>query len=65
MTTKVNRTSIELFEGAQVRHALIRYFSKRNFNLKKIDTAVVRDNYGHMIDLNAPLRDGQTIKCRI
>ena len=65
MRVKVNRTIVELFEGAKVREALLRYCVQRNFSPAKAARAEVFDAWGHPIDQDAPLSDGQTIKCKI
>ena len=62
MKVKVNRRTLELFEGADVRAALLRYFSLRKLDLKLVDKVAVTDALGHSIGLDAPLKDGQTIK---
>ena len=65
MKVKVNRTTIDLFEGALVRHALLRYFVKRKYDLKLVEQTPVFDAYGHGLDLDAPLHEGMTIKCKV
>ena len=65
MKVKVNRTTIDLFEGAQVRHALLRYFVRRTFDLKLLEQTPVSDAYGHSLDLDAPLHEGMTVKCKV
>ena len=62
MKVKVNRRTIELFEGARVRDALLRYFALRKMDLKLVDTVKVTDALGHQTGLDAPLKDGQVIK---
>ena len=54
MKLKVNRTTIELFEGAEIRHALISYLTRRRMSLKFLEQLVVTDVWGHEIDLDAP-----------
>ena len=65
MKVKVNRTSVELFEGAQVRHAILRYCVQRRFRLSLAEQAEPYDARGHRIGLDSPLREGQIIKCKI
>ena len=65
MKVKVNRTTVELFEGAKVRQALLQYCVRRRFPLSLVETAEVYDSWGHLIDLDAPISDGKTIKCKI
>lgn len=62
MKVKVNRTEIEIFEGAKVRHAVLQYFVRRHISTSKLTSIQVYDSYGHLIDLDAPLSDSQTIK---
>ena len=62
MKVKVNRRTLEIFEGAKVRNALLRYFKLRKFDLSLVEKVDVFDVYGHPIDLDAPLSEGQTIK---
>ena len=61
MKVKVNRRTLELFEGAAVRNALLRYFTVKKLNRQLVDSVEVRDGAGHVMDLDAPLRDGQQI----
>ena len=49
MKLKVNRTTIELFEGAEIRHALISYLTRRRMSLKFLEQLEVRDVWGHEI----------------
>ena len=65
MKVKVNRRTLELFEGATVRHALLKYFSIRKMDLSLVDEVTVFDAYGHLTDLDAPLREGQTVKYKL
>ena len=65
MKIKVNRRTLELFEGATVRHALLKYFSLRKMDLSLVEEAAVFDGYGHRTDLDAPLREGQIVKYKL
>lgn len=65
MKVKVNRTTVELFEGAQVRQALLRYCVQRKYKLSLVEQAEPYDAWGHRIGLDSPLREGQIIKCKI
>ena len=62
MNVKVNRKTVSVFEGAKARHALLRYFAVKKLPLSLVDEVSVFDSYGHETDLDAPLREGQTIK---
>lgn len=64
MTVKVNRRMVELFEGARVRDAVLRYLVLRKMNVKLYQTAMVEDEWGHEIGEDAPLHDGQVIKVK-
>ncbi len=61
MTITVNQQTIELFEGAQVRHALLRYFVLNNLDKSEIDRVEILDKYGHVLDLDAPLSNAQAL----
>lgn len=62
MKVKVNRRTLDIFEGAKARHALLKYFRLRKFDLSLIDKVEVFDAWGHPIDLDAPLSEGKIIK---
>lgn len=62
MKVKVNRRTLDIFEGAKARNALLRYFRIRKFDLSLVEEVDVFDVYGHPIDLDAPLSEGQIIK---
>lgn len=61
MKVKVNRRTLELFEGARVQHALLRYFTVKKLDKQLIDHVEVHDAFGHVLDHDAPLSDGQKI----
>ena len=61
MKVKVNRRTLELFEGAKVRNALLRYFTVKKLDKKLVEQVEVHDSFGHVIDHDAPLSDGQKI----
>ena len=65
MRVKVNRRWLQLFEGADVRNALLLYFTVRKLDRHLIDHVEVRDAQGHLTDLDAPLHNEQIIKCII
>ena len=62
MKVKVNRRHLDIFEGAQARHALLKYFRIRKFDLSLVEQVDVFDAWDHPIGLDAPLSEGQTIK---
>ena len=57
----VNDTSVRVFKGAKVRHALLKYFSMNLMDKSLSEDMEVYDAYGHLIDMDAPLTDGQSI----
>ena len=65
MKVTVNRTTVELFEGARSQHAVLRYLVQRRLGAAKLHQGCIYDAYGHEIGLDAPLREGQIIKFRI
>lgn len=64
MKIKVNRKTIEIFEGAQVRHALLRYFALKGLDVRLVETLKVTDRWGHDIDLDAPASQHSVIKIK-
>ena len=62
MKVKVNRKIIEVFEGAQVRHALLSYFALKGLDVAAVDSLTVLDRWGHQIDLDAPASQHDIIK---
>jgi hypothetical protein len=65
MKVKVNRRTLDIFEGATARNALLRYFKLRKFDLSLVEKVDVFDVWGHPIDLDAPLSEGQTVKYKM
>ena len=61
MKVKLNRRTIQVFEGAQVKHALLKYFTEKKLNKDFIDQTEVHDAEGHVIDHDAPLTENQKI----
>ena len=57
----VNDTPVRVFKGAKVRPALLKYFSMNLMAKSLSDDMEVFDAYGHLVDLDAPLTDGQSI----
>ena len=62
MKIRVNRTVVEIFDGAKSQHAVLRYLVHRRLGAAKLHQGRIYDAYGHEIGLDAPLREGQTIK---
>lgn len=65
MRLKVNRKYIDVFEGAEVRHALLSYFAWKGLDVKLVETLKVFDRMGHEIDLNAPASQHEVIKFKL
>ena len=61
MKVKVNRRTIELFEGARVQNALLRYFTVKKLDKQLIGSVEVHDAFGHILDHDAPLCNEQRI----
>ena len=64
MKVKVNRRMVDIFDGARVRDAALRYLVLRKMDVKLLEKAEAQDAYGHVIGMDAPLSDGQTIKLK-
>lgn len=62
MKVRVNRTEVDIFDGARVRHAVLQYFVRRRISTSRLALISVTDAHGHRIDLDAPLNDGDHIK---
>lgn len=65
MRLKVNRKFVEVFEGAQVRHALLSYFAWKGLDVSMVDRLKVTDRWGHEIDLDAPASQHEQIKFKL
>jgi len=61
MKVRVNRRTLSVFEGAKVRNVLLRYFTVKKLNKQLVDEVEVYDAFGHELDLDAPLSEGQKI----
>ena len=65
MKLKVNRKTVEVFEGALVRHALLRYFVWKGLDVALVESLTVYDRLGHEIDLDAPASQHEQIKFKL
>lgn len=65
MRLKVNREYIDVFEGAEVRHALLSYFAWKGLDTQLVNTLTVYDRTGHEIDLDAPASQHEVIKFKL
>ena len=63
MKITVNDICVSLFEGACVRNAILRASLADKNSFMADGDIIVRDSYGHELDLDAPLHDGQHITC--
>ena len=62
MKVQVNRTVIDLFDGAKSQHAVLRYLVQRHLPQALLQQGHIQDAHGHEIGLDAPLHEGQIIK---
>ena len=62
MILKVNRKNVTVFEGAEVRHAVLSYLAMKGMDVRLIDSMTVYDRWGHEIDLGAPASQYDVIK---
>ena len=65
MKLKVNRKNIEIFEGAEVRHALLTYFALKKMDVGLVERVTVYDRWGHEIGLSAPASQHEVIKFKL
>ena len=65
MKIKINRTVVEVFEGAEVKHALLTYLARRRKSVKLVDQMTVYDRWGHEIDQGAPVSEHREIKAKL
>lgn len=65
MKLKVNRKTVTVFEGAEVRHAVLTYLALKAMDVRLADTVTVYDRWGHEIDLGAPASQYEVIKIKL
>ena len=65
MKVTVNRTNIDIFDGARSQHAVLRYLVHRRLSRSLLTRGRILDAQGHEIGLDAPLHEGQTIKFKV
>ena len=65
MKVTVNRTTVEIFDGARSQHAVLRYLVHRRLGAALLQRGRIYDAQGHEIGPDAPLREGQTIQFKI
>ena len=65
MKLKVNRKTVTVFEGAEVRHAVLTYLALKAMDVRLADSVTVYDRWGHEIDLSAPASQYEVIKIKL
>lgn len=65
MRVQVNRTTVDIFDGAKAQHAVLRYLVLRRRPQALLKQGRIQDAYGHDIGLDAPLHEGQIIKFKV
>lgn len=65
MKLKVNRKNIDVFEGAEVRHAILSYFALKGMDVNLVKNLTVYDRLGHEIDLGAPASQFDAVKFKL
>ncbi|MBR2777719.1 MAG: hypothetical protein IKD75_11625 [Prevotella sp.] len=65
MKLKVNRKTVTVFEGAEVRHAVLTYLALKAMDVRLADSMTVYDRWGHEIDLGAPASQYEVIKFKL
>jgi len=65
MKVQVNRTTVDIFDGAKAQHAVLRYLVQRRRPRMLLKQGRIQDAYGHDIGLDAPLHEGQIIKFKV
>ncbi|MBR3653654.1 MAG: hypothetical protein IKN60_06825 [Bacteroidales bacterium] len=65
MKVQVNRTVVDIFDGARSQHAVLRYLVQRRRPRTLLKQGRIQDAYGHDIGLDAPLHEGQIIKFKV
>ena len=61
MKVNVMGKEIVLCYGASVRDALLRYFTKFDIRRDVIESVTAKDQWENVLDLDAPVSDGQNI----
>ena len=64
MRLKINRVILDVFEGAEVQHALLMYLARRRMSTKLLDQLAVSDVWGHEIDQQAPVSEHREIRIK-
>ena len=61
MTVIVNDSKIRIFKGAKVGDAVLRWAVRNRFDISQVSSLQVTDQWGHLLDNAAPLKDQQSI----
>ncbi len=61
MRIKVNNHEVVIFQGATVKDALLKSFSRDDIDKALINSVEAYDQWGHEIGLDSPLKPDQTI----
>ncbi len=61
MRIKVNNQEVVIFQGATVKDALLKSFSRDDIDKALINSVEAYDQWGHEIGLDSPLKPDQTI----
>ena len=61
----MNRKNVEVFEGAEVRHAVLSYFALKGLDARLVDSLTVFDSQGHEIGLSAPVSQHESVKFKL
>ena len=64
MRLKIHRVILDVFEGAEVQHALLMYLVRRRMSTKLLDKLAVYDVWGHEIDQQAPVSEHREIRIK-
>ena len=65
MRITVNDKKIIIFQGATVKDALLRLFSKNGISRDTLMQVTAYDQWGHELDLDSPLREDTAITYEI
>lgn len=65
MKLKINRKTVDVFEGAEVRHAILSYFAQKGLDVRLVESLTVYDRWGHEIDLGAPASQFDVVKFKL
>ena len=64
MKITVNSTPLELYNGAKVKDAILKYYSQQGKSVPK-PNPIVEDSYGNKVAYNGELTDGNTLIIKV